>query len=101
MIFFRLCQRVWKTVKCQEKLREKSGNFEVDDKWQPCFVVKGSSLEITKLSSFAKMTEKHGLVLIPLISKSCKKTSIFALFLGLYLFSYRTGIHFFQYNPKI
>ena len=27
------CQRVWKTcVKCQGKIREKSGNFEVDDK---------------------------------------------------------------------
>ena len=23
-------------VKCQGKIREKSGNFEVDDKWQPC-----------------------------------------------------------------
>ena len=32
---FWLCQRVWKTVKCQGKIREKSGNFEVDDKWQP------------------------------------------------------------------
>ena len=30
MIFF-ICQRIWKTVKCQGK----SGNFEVDDKWQP------------------------------------------------------------------
>ena len=29
-------QRLWKTVKCQGKIREKSGNFEVDDKWQPC-----------------------------------------------------------------
>ena len=35
MIFF-VCQRVWKTAKCQGKIREKSGNFEVDDKWQPC-----------------------------------------------------------------
>ena len=34
MIF--ICQRVWKTVKCQGQIREKSGNFEVDDKWQPC-----------------------------------------------------------------
>ena len=25
-----------KTVKCQGKIREKSGNFEVDDMWQPC-----------------------------------------------------------------
>ena len=24
--------------KCQGKVREKSGNFEVDDKWQPCTV---------------------------------------------------------------
>ena len=30
MIFF-ICERVWKTVKCQGKIREKSGNFEVDD----------------------------------------------------------------------
>ena len=29
------CQWVWKTVKCQVKIREKSGNFEVDDNWQP------------------------------------------------------------------
>ena len=31
-----ICQRVWKNTKCQGKIREKSGNFEVDDKWQPC-----------------------------------------------------------------
>ena len=31
MIFFLICQRVWKTVKCQGKIREKSGNFEVSD----------------------------------------------------------------------
>ena len=30
-----ICQRVWKTVKCQGKIREKSGNFE-NYKWQPC-----------------------------------------------------------------
>ena len=30
-------QRVWKTVKCQGKIREKSGNFEVTVKWQPCY----------------------------------------------------------------
>ena len=36
MLFFFICQRVWKTVKCQGKIREKSGNFVVDDKWQPC-----------------------------------------------------------------
>ena len=29
------CQRVWKTVKCQGKISEKSRNLEVDDKWQP------------------------------------------------------------------
>ena len=29
---------VWKTVKCQGKMREKSGDFEMDDKWQPCSV---------------------------------------------------------------
>ena len=28
-------KRVWKTVKCQGKIREKSGNFEVEDTWQP------------------------------------------------------------------
>ena len=33
---FFICQRVWKTVKIREKLWEKSGNFEVNDKWQPC-----------------------------------------------------------------
>ena len=33
------CQRVWKTVKCQGKIREKSGNVEVADKWQPCSVL--------------------------------------------------------------
>ena len=27
---------VWKTVKCQGKIREKSGNFKVDDEWQLC-----------------------------------------------------------------
>ena len=25
-------------MKCQGKISEKSGNFEVDDKWQPCIV---------------------------------------------------------------
>ena len=34
MILF-ICQRILKTVKCQGKIRKKSGNFEVDDKWQP------------------------------------------------------------------
>ena len=33
---FLICQRVWKTVKSRGKIREKSGNFKVDDKWQPC-----------------------------------------------------------------
>ena len=28
-------KRVWKTVKCRGKIREKSGNFKVEDKWQP------------------------------------------------------------------
>ena len=28
---FFICQRVRKTVKCQEKIREKSGKFEVDN----------------------------------------------------------------------
>ena len=35
-MIFVICQRVWKTVKCPGKIRERSGNFEVDDKWQPC-----------------------------------------------------------------
>ena len=30
-----ICRRVWKPVKSQGKIREKSGSFEVDDKWQP------------------------------------------------------------------
>ena len=29
------CKKSVKTVKSQGKIREKSGNFEVDDKWQP------------------------------------------------------------------
>ena len=28
--------KVRKTVKCQGIIREKSGNFYVDDNWQPC-----------------------------------------------------------------
>ena len=32
---FLICPKVWKTVKCQGIIREKSGNFEVDEKWQP------------------------------------------------------------------
>ena len=35
-MIFLIWQRVWKTAKCQGKIREKSGNFEVDNKWQPC-----------------------------------------------------------------
>ena len=31
-----ICQRIWKTVKSQGKIREKSGNFQMDGKWQPC-----------------------------------------------------------------
>ena len=30
---FRFMKRVWKTVKCQGKIRERSGNFEVADKY--------------------------------------------------------------------
>ena len=30
-----ICHRVWKTVNCHGKIREKSGKFEVDGKWQP------------------------------------------------------------------
>ena len=33
-MIFLICQRVSKTAKCQGKIREKSGNLEVDDKWQ-------------------------------------------------------------------
>ena len=32
-------KRVWETVKCQGKIREKSRNFEVEDKWQPCKMI--------------------------------------------------------------
>ena len=32
---FFICHRVWKAVECQGKIREKSGNFEVDYRWQP------------------------------------------------------------------
>ena len=32
---FLICHRVWKTAKSQGKIREKSGNFELDGKWQP------------------------------------------------------------------
>ena len=36
---FLICQRVWKAVICQGKIRGKSGNFEVDDKWQPNLMI--------------------------------------------------------------
>ena len=36
---FLICHRVWKAVECQGKIREKSGNFEVDDRWQPCITL--------------------------------------------------------------
>ena len=36
--------RVWKTVKYQGKIREKSRNFEVNYKWQPCLWSKISFL---------------------------------------------------------
>ena len=36
MIFFYLSEGM-KNVKCQGKIREKSRNFEVKDKWQPCY----------------------------------------------------------------
>ena len=55
MTFFLICQRVWKTVKCQAKIREKSGNFEVDDKWQPCTV----SLTNSLVSDSFKSSFKH------------------------------------------
>ena len=35
---FCIFQRVWKTIKRQEKIMEKSGNFEVNDNWQLCLV---------------------------------------------------------------
>ena len=28
-------KRVWKTVKCQDDVMEKSGNLEIQNKWQP------------------------------------------------------------------
>ena len=33
--FLLICQTVWKAVKCQGKIREKSRNLEVAVKWQP------------------------------------------------------------------
>ena len=56
-VSFLICQRVWKTAKCQGKIREKSGNFEVD-KWQPC-----SFVEIYMVLDFQKIQvefEKEG-----------------------------------------
>ena len=29
-------KKVWKMVESQRKVREKSGNFEMDIEWQPC-----------------------------------------------------------------
>ena len=46
---------VWKTVKCQGKIREKSGNFEVDDKWQPCETFSYAILEL--ISSLKDLIE--------------------------------------------
>ena len=42
-MIFLMCQRVWKTVKSQGKIRKKSRNLEVDDKWPPCMFPKGVS----------------------------------------------------------
>ena len=36
MIFFYLSEGMENSKMSREKIREKSGNFEVDDKWQPC-----------------------------------------------------------------
>ena len=41
-----------KTVKCQGKIREKSGNFEVDDKWRPWLSYRGSSVSNNYLKLF-------------------------------------------------
>ena len=30
------CKKVWKIVKSQGKVMEKSGNFEIVNDWQPC-----------------------------------------------------------------
>ena len=30
-------KRVWKKVESQGKVSEKSGNFDMDNEWQPCF----------------------------------------------------------------
>ena len=35
-----LYKRVWKTVESKGKVSEKSGNFEMDIEWQPCFIYK-------------------------------------------------------------
>ena len=57
---FLICQRVWKTIKSQGKIKEKSGNFEVDDKWQPsvnkpCCVGAMLDYEATHLHLFSKI----------------------------------------------
>ena len=31
-------KRVWKKVESQGKVSEKSGNFDMDNEWQPCEV---------------------------------------------------------------
>ena len=57
-----ICQRVWKTVKCQGKIKEKSGNFEVADEWQPCMANSDGSHEGSQHSFVEKSApEKNGL----------------------------------------
>ena len=57
-----ICQKVWKTAKYQGKIREKSGNFEVDDKWQPCPVLSISCFLLMLIHS--SMTILKGLYCI-------------------------------------
>ena len=36
--YYWLSKRVWKKVESQEKVSEKSGNFDTDNEWQPCII---------------------------------------------------------------
>ena len=37
MFGLRLISLVWKTVKTQGKVMEKSGNFDIENEWQSCY----------------------------------------------------------------
>ena len=59
-IFFFICQRVWKTVKCQGKIREKSqGGHAL---WKTGKMVKKNSLQgkIREFEILLKIREKSG-----------------------------------------